>query len=299
MDRHHPDFIVIGAMKCATTTLHEQLALQPGIFMSTPKEPNFFSDDPVYARGLSWYASLFAGAEDGALRGESSTHYTKLPTHPRTVERLRDALPDVKLIYVMRHPVERLVSHYVHQLSLGERYASVEEAIEARPELVEYGLYSRQLRPYLDTYGPENVLPIFFRRLTTRSQQELERVCRFIGYEGHPAWESGLKPQNVGKERLRKSTLRQLLVSSQLLGTIRKKLVPRSLTERIKAMWRIRYEAPVLTPELNERLVETFDSDLAELGSWLGVRLSCANFNQLTASDPLEWTLTPEPSLAR
>ena len=59
---HRPDFIVIGAMKSATTTLHEQLARQPGIFMCHPKEPNFFSDDENYARGWGWYGSLFRAA---------------------------------------------------------------------------------------------------------------------------------------------------------------------------------------------------------------------------------------------
>ncbi|HTO70120.1 MAG TPA: sulfotransferase, partial [Myxococcota bacterium] len=77
-----PDFAIIGAMKCGTSTLHEQLALRSGFFMSRPKEPNFFSDDDQYARGVGWYAGLFAGAAPGQLCGESSTHYTKLPTYP-------------------------------------------------------------------------------------------------------------------------------------------------------------------------------------------------------------------------
>ena len=80
-----PDLIIIGAMKCATSTLHDQLARQPGLFMSVPKEPNFFSDDAQYARGFAWYTSLFADARPGTIRGESSTHYTKLPTLPNTV----------------------------------------------------------------------------------------------------------------------------------------------------------------------------------------------------------------------
>src|SRR3954447_7628759 len=65
--RPRPDFIAIGAMKCATTTLHEQLARQGSLFMSRPKEPNFFSDDRNYARGMDWYHSCFAGCEDGHL----------------------------------------------------------------------------------------------------------------------------------------------------------------------------------------------------------------------------------------
>jgi hypothetical protein len=54
-----PDFIIMGAMKSATSTLHTQLAMQPGIFMSTPKEPNYFSDDAEFSRGEQWYADLF------------------------------------------------------------------------------------------------------------------------------------------------------------------------------------------------------------------------------------------------
>ena len=80
-----PDFIVIGAMKSATSTLHEQLAVQPGFFMSAEKEPNFFSNDENYAHGLAWYRSLFDNAASSDLCGESSTHYTKLPTYPNTV----------------------------------------------------------------------------------------------------------------------------------------------------------------------------------------------------------------------
>ena len=57
-----PDFIIIGAMKCGTSSLHEQLALRPGIFMSRPKEPNFFSDGSNFERGLDWYGALFSEA---------------------------------------------------------------------------------------------------------------------------------------------------------------------------------------------------------------------------------------------
>src|SRR5512142_3502978 len=142
-----PDFIIIGAMKCATSTLHEQLAIQPGLFMSRPKEPNFFSDDDIYAKGWDWYRGLFEGADERALCGESSTHYTKLPTYPHTVARIRRHLPRVKLIYIMRDPIERLISHYLHESIRGQINVSVDQAIEQHPELTAFGLYSRQLEP--------------------------------------------------------------------------------------------------------------------------------------------------------
>ena len=80
-----PDFVIIGAMKCATSSLHDQLAQQPGIFMSELKEPNFFSNDEQYAKGIDWYLSNFRDAYPDELLGESSTHYTKLPTYPNTI----------------------------------------------------------------------------------------------------------------------------------------------------------------------------------------------------------------------
>ncbi len=289
MDSCGPDFIVIGAMKSATTTLHEQLARQPGLFMSTPKEPNFFSDDAPYSRGMPWYRSLFQNAAEADIRGESSTHYTKLPTYPRVLERMTRHLPVIKLIYVMRHPVDRLLSHLMHQRSLGNFNLGLEDAVDALPELVQYGLYSMQLRPYFEAYGESNVLPVFFGRLTHHPQEELERICAFLGYPGRPCWDFNLRPQNVGKERLRPSALRDLLVQSPIVGEIRKKLLPKPWTEPVKTLWRMQYELPALDPHLLERLKRLFDPDLATLGEWLGIHLDCDNFIDVTSNCSQDW----------
>ena len=221
-----PDFIIIGAMKSATTTLHEQLAQQSGLFMSRPKEPNFFSDDANYARGIEWYASFFAGAGDDLLLGESSTHYTKLPTHPHTVERMARALPRVKLIYVMRHPIDRLTSHYLHEITVGQISVGLEEAVQQHPELVDYGRYSMQLEPYLRVYGPESILPVFFDRLVDQPDLEIERLGQFLGVSEPLCWDHRLKAQNVGRERMRNSPLRETLVQAPVLSTLRRTLYP-------------------------------------------------------------------------
>jgi hypothetical protein len=303
MDNCRPDFIVIGAMKSATTTLHEQLARQPGFFMSRPKEPNFFSDDPVFARGIDWYRSLFRDAGPGDLRGESSTHYTKLPKYPRAVERMVRALPTVKLIYVIRHPIDRLISHYVHERSVEGITVGIDEAIDAHPELIDYGLFSVQVRPYLDAYGPENVLPVFFDRLVAEPQAELERICRFLGFAGTPAWDASLKPQNVGSERLRRSVLREALVQAPVLSAIRRRFVPKPWTEPVKALWRIKDERPRLARDVEERLIDAFDPDLVRLGRWLGIDLHCTNFHEVTAAAPYNWVRygapARDPALAR
>jgi Sulfotransferase family len=286
---HRPDFIVIGAMKSATTTLHEQLARQPGFFMSRPKEPNFFSDDEFYSRGRSWYSAIFEKARPDDLRGESSTHYAKLPTHPNTVERMTRHLPRLKLLYLMRHPIDRLMSQYVHEVTAGRINVPMRQAVDQHPELVEYSRYAMQLQPFLDAYGFDAVLPVFFPRLIHDSQLELERIGRFLGHRQPLFWDVSLGPQNVGRERLRPSHVRQALVQAPLLSLVRRRIVPRRWSQSLKGIWKAQIEPPTLTPELVARLREVFDADLAQLGAWLGVALDCDNFHEVTRSRAYDW----------
>jgi hypothetical protein len=282
-----PDFMIIGAMKCATSTLHEQLAANEGFFMSRPKEPNFFSDDDVWARGLDWYAGLFAAAPAGALRGESSTHYTKLPTHPRTIERVAASVRTRRFIYVMRHPVDRLVSHYIHEWSQGFYRESLDEAVAAHPELVDYGCYARQIEPWIGCFGREAILPVFFERLTVAPEAEMERIGRFLGRE-KLLWHPELGAQNVSSERLRKSPLRDAFIESPLLAGLRRRFVPRAVRDRVKRLWQIR-ERPALSAASRARLESVFDADLVQLGAWLGAPLACATFAVTVSSRSLEW----------
>lgn len=294
--RPGPDFIIIGAMKCATSTLHEQLARQPGCFMSRPKEPCFFSDDAIFERGAKWYGGLFEAAPADAVRGESSTHYTKLPTHPHTVPRMRAQLPDVKLIYVMRHPLDRLVSHYIHEWSQGNVREPLERAVGRHPELVSYGLYARQLRPFLEAFGPERLLPVFFEQLAADPQAGLERIARFVGLPARPLWHPNLERQNPSRQRMRRSPLRDALLDAPVLGPLRRRLVPRRVRDRVKRLWTLE-RRPELGPERRAELEAAFDADLAELGRWLGRELRCGDFPRLPAQPPPHWTAAaPRPS---
>jgi Sulfotransferase domain len=290
--RPPPDFVVIGAMKCGTTTLHAQLGVQPGIFMSRPKEPNFFSDDAQYARGLEWYRSLFAAAPPQHLRGESSTHYTKLPAFPHTVDRIsRHAGAHVRFIYLMRHPIDRLTSHYIHEWTNRGLTGPIDATLDTHPELIEYGRYAMQIRPYLRTFGPERVLPVFFDRLFAHPQAELDRITAFLGYRGLPRWDDRLREQNVSGQRMRKSAWRSAIVNLPGTMRLRRRLLPRSLGDRIKGLWLMK-ERPRLSSASVERLRQIYDQDLAVLGDWLGLPLTCDAFKALTATTVPAWQLT-------
>ena len=290
MDTSLPNFIIIGAMKCATSTLHVQLSRQPGFFMSEPKEPNFFSDDDNYARGMAYYRSLFEGAGSSQLRGESSTHYTKLPTYPKALTRMREHLPALKLIYVMRHPIDRLVSHYIHEWSMRNINVPIDRAVDLHEELVHYGCYHMQLQPFIQVYGRANVLPVFLERLQAESQSELERVCRFLGYQGAPIWASDLANQNVSSERLRLGKWGRELFDNPTLTRWRRQIVPQFVRDTIKDRLTM-HERPQLSADKQAALRARFDADLKQLGNDLGAELDCENFRASTRERSLDWVV--------
>ena len=283
-----PTFMIIGAMKSATTTLQDQLVQQTGIFMCDPKEPNFFSDDHEYNKGMEWYKELFESAPVGALLGEASTHYTKLPTYPDTIARIKQHCPCTQFIYVMRHPIDRLVSHYIHEWSMGVYKCDINEAINTYPELIAYSRYAMQLTPYIESFGKEKLLPIFFDRLVKHSQDQLERVCKFIGYTQTPVWHEQLKAKNVSSKRIKKFPFYSLLIESSIAKALRRNLVPKKIRNKIKSKLRMQ-ERPVISEENISKLEAIFDKDLAILGEWLGVDINCHNFKELNASHSLEW----------
>jgi hypothetical protein len=277
---NRPNFIIIGAMKCATSTLHEQLALQSGIFMTDLKEPNFFSNDENYNQGIDQYLSLFSDANPNDLCGESSTHYTKFPTYPETVIRIKKHFPDLKFIYVMRHPINRLVSQYIHEWSQRVIKEDINQAIFNFSELIKYSLYTEQLAPYFTHFGTDKVLPIFFEQLLSNPQFELEKICQFIGYKSQPKWYFDLEAQNVYQERMIKSFWRDLLVEAPLLKQLRRLLIPKSFRNWVRSLWTMK-KKPELTPENIEYLTKIFNEDLAKLGSWLDIDLNCDNFKEI------------------
>lgn len=228
-----PDYIIIGAMKCGTTTLAAQLGAQAGIFMTDPKEPYYFSDDDVFARGPEWYAALFARATPGDLLGEASTHYTKRPELPKTVTRMRTALPDVRLVYMIRNPMDRIVSHYIHEWSQRVLSAPLEQEIDRHTPLLDYGRYGWQITPFVEAYGREAICLTSLERWRADPEAELRRVAAHIGFDGTVALASD-EAENVSAKRSRKLPMHGLLVDNAVSTMLRRVLVPKWLRTRIR-----------------------------------------------------------------
>jgi len=275
-------------MKCGTSTLYTQLAAQPGFFMSTPKEPNFFSDDEIFARGVDWYQSLFAAAARDQIKGEASTHYTKLPTHPMACERLIEVIPKAKLVYLMRHPIDRLVSHYIHDWTMGEAPTTIDDAVYSTSPYVDYGRYHFQLAPYISHFGRENILPMFLERMNAAPAAELERAARFLGHEGAVAWQNDLGAQNISQNRIRRIPFHDQLIDSNAATALRHALVSKSLRNWIRGRLQMR-SRPKLSVDAHATLTSIFDQDLERLGELMGAELSCASFKNIVREKSLDW----------
>ena len=178
---------------------------------------------------------------------------------------------------------------YIHEWSMRVLTMPLSKAIDEHAALVQFGQYATQLEPYFEAFGKERVLPVFFDRLLTHPQEELERVCTFVGYEGDPVWKEEQGPSNVSSQRMRNSKLRDLLVHAPIVSTIRQRLIPQSVRDRVKKLWMMN-RRPELTEQERRRLEAVFNPELAKLGKWLGIEsLTCSNFRELTRDRAYDW----------
>lgn len=259
-----PDFLIIGAMKCGTSTLQAQISTQPGIFMTTPKEPNFFSNDDIYAHGPDWYRGLFDAAADNDLKGEASTHYTKLPTYPETITRMRDLLGAPKLIYMIRNPVERAVSHYVHEWSEARMGNDPVSAFEQFPELADYGRYAMQITPFIKTFGADQIHLTSLEQIKADPAKELIRIGDFLGLSSAMVWQSDMGAQNVSATRARRVPLQGLLIDNPVATALRRMLVPKVWRRRFRQTRTIGTR-PDLPDDLRRQLETIFNKDHTRL----------------------------------
>jgi hypothetical protein len=221
-----PTLIVIGAMKCGTTALHRYLDLHPDVAMSEPKELNFFcgpeqrpnDEDGTAAwmagnwhRGVRWYAARFRPAP---VRGEASPGYTS-PSFPEAAERMLRVVPNARLVYAVRDPVERAVSQYLHHRADGTEKRPIEEALlDPASQYLERSLYHARLEPYLARFPREQILICAQEDLSSNRRETVRELYRFAGVD-----DSFRSP----KQNLRWNVARSAPVS--LDGALRRRLV--------------------------------------------------------------------------
>lgn len=180
-----PDLVIAGAARSGTSTLAAALREHPAIDPGATKEPNFFSRH--YDRGWEWYEGQYAERTDGLLRMDASTSYT-YPQFPDALDRLSKAAPDAYLVYVVREPIARAVSHYLmrrHTLRL-EEAPTFGAALTAGSYYTDVSDYAHWLAQLEEHSAPGRLLVVPFAALTASSHDIASAICQQLGLEPPP-----------------------------------------------------------------------------------------------------------------
>lgn len=178
--------LIIGAMKCGTSSLFYYLSEHPQIAQSREKELHFFSRDHEYEKGLNWYFRQWAPGPGQDVALEASPSYTMAPYTPDVPERIAHAARTTgltfKFIYIVRHPLARIESHIAHRLA-GSELAGRQKTVEEQKwdeENFALTRYASQLDPYVARFGREAVHVAFLEELQASPHEVLQRACRFL-----------------------------------------------------------------------------------------------------------------------
>ncbi len=222
-----PNFLVVGAQKCATSTLCEVLGSHPDVFMTDPKEPYFFSHDEVFSRGWKWYESLFAGAAGRRMLGEGSTTYSQRGLYPAAAERIAQGLPGVRVLYIVRHPLQRIESHWMHLRAHGGRETRpFAQALRERPEYIDNTLYLRQIDVYRALLGEDRTLVLFLEDLRADQPAVLRRCFEFLGVPPDAPLAAAGARLNVSEEKRVDTPLLRPFRRVPLFGALRDAVPP-------------------------------------------------------------------------
>ncbi|MBR8828136.1 MAG: sulfotransferase domain-containing protein [Gomphosphaeria aponina SAG 52.96 = DSM 107014] len=283
-----PDFLIIGAAKSGTTSLYVYLDKHPQVYMSPVKEPQFFAVDKKYEQGIEWYASLFQAAHPHQLCGEASTDYAKYPQYPETPARIAQTIPQVKMIYIMRHPVERSYAYYVHLRRHGKFEDTFEEEIANSNVCLDGSNYIMQIEHYLKFFPKESFLFLLMEDLIEKPAEVLNQIYDFLGIEqridltqNEEIKANSFKTffQDVIREKITKP-LKAIPGVSPLANRLPKKWrgwVYNNIIEKSYYGKEIKkqYLPQPMLPETRQMLIEKFRESNNRLAEFLGRDLSC------------------------
>lgn len=270
--RHGPNFLVIGAQRCGTTLIHRLLEAHPEVYVPRHrKEVHFFDDH--YDRGEGWYRGFFPYDRDGLTAiGEVSPSYL---ADPRVPDRIRAFDPHLRLIVLLRDPIERLWSAYHHLQRVNGVARSFTEFIRDDADALERGRYAEQLSRYVDRFPRDQLLVVVLEELLRDPDTQLLRVQRFLELRESWDFDSADLVQRVNENFVvRYPTLyRGARHAGQVLTDRLDRGRIASHIKRSRAMSLFRSGEIVATMALHDRsyLTEYYASDIARLRNELGV----------------------------
>ena len=263
------DFVIIGAAKSATTWLQTQLQSDPSVYMPDP-ELHYFSRE--YARGTDWYLSQFAEGRRDKLVGEKSNSYLYVP---EAAARLHRDVPQAKLIAQLRHPVERAYSSYCMLYRRGQVGGDIEKylnpALGESEQILKSGRYASHLERFIDLFGRERMLILFFEGVSKSPKAQLTQVRAHLGLSPRPL---AVKSQSKVKDKTTPLVPGRLRKRLDWLKPIVRPLRGAPAFEAARGLIATGIEYPPLTDELRQRLSDYYAPSIEALERMSGQALS-------------------------
>lgn len=273
-----PNFTVIGAARSGTTSLFQYLDLHPQISMSPIKELNFFSRDDYEQKGVAWYRRQFH-SKDGVLAiGEASTSYSTYPYAPDVAARIASYNPDMRLIYVVRNPIERYVSHFLQRTKAGHEIREFSETLSNLENETSawQGRYYYQLSQYLRFFPKNQILVISFDQLKFNTEAVVQELYDFLGVQIINLEGSSAEIHNAAGTIYRKNSFGLALLRFYH-SYVEQKNIPFRLKKLFTDManWGgTPVEKPRPTPEQKRLLADFYREDCRKLSETFAVQTS-------------------------
>ena len=273
-----PNLIIIGAQKSGTSSLHHYLSFHPQIIMSAHKELNYFCKDLQWERGQKWYMSQFKGS--AKIYGESSPSYTNFPERIGVAELMYSTIPEAKLIYVVRDPIERMVSQYLDRVKGGQENRSLKEALCAEQDnyYISFSKYYAQLEEFLKFYDKDKILLLKTDDLRNSRAKILRDVFRFLKVDEAFSCFEFNELVNVSSSKLKMENSRRWLryyVSNKFWAKVMRAVSPfleKKITSGLKKGETI--QRPKVDRELRQKLFDALKADIEKLTSFSGYSFS-------------------------
>ena len=297
-----PTFLIIGAMKSGTTALYDLVAQHPEVYVTPVKEPNFFAfaESPpdfngpldTSKRGINRtsitnseaYRALYDDAEPSQERGEASHTTLYWPDGARNVERF---VPDARLVAILRNPIDRAYSEYMHFVRDGDEPVNdFEEALDAEPHRIEAGWafgryvdrgrYAEQLQRFKERFANDQLHVILHEDLTRDPQGVLRDVFAFIGVD--PSFELDVERRVNASGVPRSRVVHRLLTSLQPIREALTPVLPETVVDWANRLKNANLDKPGMKPQTRDRLRRTVEPEIRalepmivrDLSGWLG-----------------------------
>lgn len=260
------DFIIIGAMKCGTSSLYSYIASHPQIIPSIPKETNFFSRDELFNQGYSLYDDFFKNKGD--FRFEASPSYSQRHIYPYTAERIHKTLPNIKIIYIVRNPVHRFYSHYIHNIANGREERLFKDIlVNENNNYVLTSMYFFQLKAYLNYFPESRILVVISEHLKSKPKETMKNIFEFLGIT--PDYDHSLLKKHYHQSKFKRKSSP---FERELMAKIKNHHIKSAIT-RFKCMFSSPLKYPNLTESDRSKLYELFENDISNLRRFTGYSL--------------------------